>query len=115
VFAFRTPDNSTLIPFFNYSEGDTHNVAIEANYTTGRLDAFVDGVLQLSNYDFLPGGALNVNTGEFFFHLNGEAGFANSVALDNIQANVIPEPASIMLLGLAGSAIGFVGRRRRDC
>jgi hypothetical protein len=114
VFAFRTPDNSELIPFFNYNEGDTHNVAIEANYTTGRLDAFVDGALQLSNYEFLPGGAAGVNTGEFFFHLNGEAGFANSVALDNIQANVIPEPASIVLLGMAGSVIGFVGRRRRN-
>jgi hypothetical protein len=114
VFAFRTPDNSELIPFFNYNEGDTHNVAIEANYTTGRLDAYVDGVLQLPSYEFLPGGALGVNTGEFFFHLNGEAGFANSVALDNIQANVIPEPASTLLFGLTGAVFGMVGRRRRD-
>jgi PEP-CTERM motif len=114
VFAFRTPDNSELIDFFNYTEGQTYNVAFKADYTTGTLDAFVDGVELLSDYVFLPGGASNVNTGECFFHLNGELGNANSVALDNIRAAAVPEPASIMLLGLAGSTLGLFAVRRRS-
>jgi len=114
VFAFRTQDNTTLIPFFNYTEGQAYNVAIDADYTAGTLNAFVDGVQQLSNYVFLLGGASNVNTGEFFFHLNGEAGgISNSVALDNIQAYAVPEPASIVLLGMAGSMLGLAAARRR--
>jgi hypothetical protein len=113
VFAFRTPDNLELIDFFNYTEGETYNVAFKADYTTGTLDAFVDGVEVLSNFNFLPGGASNVNTGEFFFHLNGELGFANSVALDNIRAAAIPEPASIFMFGLAAASCLAMRRRRR--
>jgi hypothetical protein len=112
VFAFRTPDNTELIDFFNYVEGTTYNVAIEADYGAGKLDAFVDGNLALSDYAFWNIGGPSVTTSEFFFHLNGEAGFANSVALDNIQSSVIPEPASAALAGSAALGL-FVVRRRR--
>jgi hypothetical protein len=112
VFAFRTPDNTELIDFFNYTEGETYNVSIKADYTSGTLDAYVDGVLQLAGYTFLPGGASNVNTGEFFFHLNGELGNANSVALDNIRAFAVPEPASILLLVSALGGLAMLRRQR---
>jgi hypothetical protein len=112
VFAFRTPDNLSLVDFFNYTEGQTYNVAINADYTAGTLNAYVDGVQKLSNYTFLPGGASGVNTGEYFFYLNGQAGFANTVGIDNIQSSVVPEPASIVLLGMVGSVLGLFGRRR---
>ena len=112
VFAFRTADNLELVDFFNYVEGQTYNVAIEADYTTGKARAFVDGVLKISNHTFLTTNVPGAVTGEYFFHLNGEAGFANSVALDNIQSSVIPEPASAALAGAAACGL-FVVRRRR--
>jgi hypothetical protein len=112
VFAFRTADNLELVDFFNYVEGQTYNVAIEADYTTGKVRAFVDGVLKISNHTFLTTNVPGAVTGEYFFHLNGEAGFANSVALDNIQSSVIPEPASAALAGAAACGL-FVVRRRR--
>ena len=112
VFAFRTADNLELVDFFNYVEGQTYNVAIEADYTTGKVRAFVDGMLKISNHTFLTTNVPGAVTGEYFFHLNGEAGFANSVALDNIQSSVIPEPASAALAGAAALGL-FVVRRRR--
>ena len=111
VFAFRSVDNTTLVPFFNYVEGQTYNVMMEADYTTGNVRAFVDGVLKISNHAFVPGPVLGAVTGEYFFHLNGEPGSANSVAIDNIQSSVIPEPASLGLAGLAALGL-FVVRRR---
>lgn len=112
VFAFRTADNLELVDFFNYVEGQTYNVAIEADYTTGKVRAFVDGVLKISNHTFLTTNVPGAVTGEYFFHLNGEAGQANMVALDNIQSAVIPEPASAALAGVAAFGL-FVVRRRR--
>jgi hypothetical protein len=112
VFAFRTADNLELVDFFNYVEGQTYNVAIEADYTTGKVRAFVDGILKISNHTFLTTNVPGAVTGEYFFHLNGEAGYANSVALDNIQSSVIPEPASAALVGVATLGL-FAARRRR--
>lgn len=112
VFAFRTADNSELIDFFNYVEGQTYNVAIEADYTTGKARAYVDGALKISNHTFLTTNVAGAVTGEYFFHLNGEAGYANSVALDNIQSSVIPEPTSAALAGAAALGLLVVRRRR---
>jgi hypothetical protein len=112
VFAFRSADNSELIDFFDYVEGQTYNVAIEADYTTGMVKAFVDGVLKISNHTFLTAPVAGAVTGEYFFHLNGEAGYANMVALDNIQSAVIPEPAGAALAGVATLGL-FAARRRR--
>jgi hypothetical protein len=100
VFAFRTPDNSTLIPFFNYAEATQYKVSISADYSTGKLDAFVNGTELLSNYAFWGGGKTNVGTNEMFFHLNGESGLSNSVALDNISAAAVPEPTTMVVWGI---------------
>jgi hypothetical protein len=114
VFSFRTPDNLGLVSFFNYNEGDKYHLDFDVDYTAGTLDAYVDGVLQLNDYSFLPGGASNVTTQEFFFHLNGEVGSANSVAIDNIFATVVPEPSTIAaaVIGLVGLTVASVRRRR---
>ena len=105
VFAFRTPDNSTLIPFFNYTEGNQYKVSVLADYSTGKLDAFVNGTELLSDYAFWAGGKTNVATNEMFFHLNGEGGFANSVALDNITAAAVPEPTTLVVWSMVGICI----------
>jgi MYXO-CTERM domain-containing protein len=111
VFAFRSADNTTLVDFFNYVEGTTYNVAIEADYTTGKVKAFVDGIEKISNHAFLLVNEPSAVTGEYFFHLNGEAGYANSVAIDNIQSSVVPEPASVAMAGVA--VLGMLAARRR--
>lgn len=113
VFAFRSADNTTLVDFFNYVEGTTYNVAIEADYTTGKVKAFVDGIEKISNHTFLLVNEPSAVTGEYFFHLNGEVGYANSVAIDNIQSSVIPEPASLGLAGAAALSLFVVRRRQR--
>ena len=114
VFAFRTEDNSELIPFFNYEEGKTYRIDILANYSTGKLDAFVDGVQLLTGFAFWSSGAANVSTNEFFFHLNGEPGYSNVVAIDNLFATQAPEPASLLVWTLLGvTTVGAARRARR--
>lgn len=114
VFAFRTPDNTTLIPFFNYSNNTQYTISIFADYSTGTLSAFVDGMEELTNYSFWNAGKTNVSTNELFFHLNGEQDFSNSVALDNIAADIVPEPMTLAvwsLLGACGTAFAWRSRR----
>jgi hypothetical protein len=114
VFAFRTQDNTTLVPFFNYTEGVQYSLKIVADYSTGKLDAYVNNNLQLSNYAFWTSGKTNVVTDEYFFHLNGELGNANSVALDNIASvSAVPEAGAFLFGGLACAvtAAGALGRK----
>jgi hypothetical protein len=108
VFAIRSADNSDLQSFFNYVEGNTYHVSLDANYDTGLVSTAVDNV-STGSYPFAAGPASNVTTQEFFMHLNGESGFANSIAIDNISG-AVPEPASLALLGLAG--LTMLRRRR---
>jgi hypothetical protein len=106
VFAFRSPDNLSLIPFFNYDNGSQYNVSILADYSTGKLNAYVDGMQSLTDYAFWAGGGkTNVVTDEMFFHLNGEDGFQNSVSLDNIRAAAVPEPTTLVVWSLMGICI----------
>lgn len=117
VFAFRNEANTELIPFFSYVEGTTYHIDILADYSTGKLDAFVDGVQLLSGFAFWSSGAANVSTNEIFFHLNGEPGYSNVVAIDNIFATQAPEPASLVvwtLLGMASVGAGRRAARRRS-
>ena len=113
IFSFRSPDNSTLHGFFNYVEGQTYNVMMDVDYNTGTLDAFVDGNLVMSDFAFTSGPMLNATTNEFFFHLNGES-FASSVAIDNISASLVPEPAGIALAGVALIGLFAAVRRKRN-
>jgi hypothetical protein len=109
VFAIRSPDNNDLQSFFTYAEGDTHNVKLVSNYNTGKVSTYVDDIFK-GQFSFWNTGATGVTTQEFFFHLNGELGNANSVAIDNIVA-AVPEPTGIALLGLGAGALLL--RRRR--
>jgi hypothetical protein len=116
VFSFRSPDNSAIIPFFNYTEGIQYSVAIVADYSTGTLDAFVNGVQQVDDYAFWLSGKTNVVTNEFFFHLNGEGSpaMSTSVAIDNIAAfSAVPEAGPLALGGMACVMTGLclAGRR----
>jgi hypothetical protein len=112
VFAIRSPDNNDLQSFFTYTEGDTHNVKLVSNYNTGKVSTYVDDIFK-GEYSFWDTGATDVSTSEFFFHLNGELGNANSVAIDNIVA-AVPEPTGIALLGLGAGVLLMRRRHRRQ-
>ena len=64
-----------------------------------------------NDFAFWNAGAPNIGTSEFFFHVNGELGSFNTVAIDNIVAAVVPEPASMAMAGIA--AVGLMAARRR--
>lgn len=111
VFSIRNSSNTALQSFFNYVEGQTYNITLDANFTTGIVSTAVDGI-GTGDLSFWTTGASNVGLSELFFFLNGQAGLANSVALDNITATAVPEPATFGLLGLAGLAM--LKRRRQN-
>ncbi|MGB7160590.1 MAG: PEP-CTERM sorting domain-containing protein [Tepidisphaeraceae bacterium] len=111
VFAIRSPDNSDLQSFFNYVEGETYNVQLVSNYDTGKVSTYVNDAFQ-GEFSFWSGGGANISTSEFFFHLNGESGNANSVAVDNIVA-AVPEPTGIALVAMGAGALLLRRRRHR--
>lgn len=116
VFAMRdggATNNSNLKAFGTYAVGSTYHVALDANYTTGLLDAYIDGTLAMSGFKFADGGS-NVWTSEVFIHLNGESGTANSVSINHFTASV-PDAASTLLLlgGALGALSGFVPRWKK--
>ncbi len=113
IFGFRSPDNTAVNSFFSYSEGTTYRVRIDSDFSTGLLDAYIDGVKLLSGYAFWTSGNSSLGTSEYFFFLNGEAGFNNSAAIDNINGATTPEPSSIALLAMAVGAIPAFRRRRK--
>jgi hypothetical protein len=112
IFGFRSPDNTAITSFFDYDEKTTYQVRIDSDYSTGLLNAYVNGVKELDGFAFWTSGAPNVVTNEYFFHLNGEPGIDNSVAIDNIRAFATPEPSSYALCLAALGAIFLLARKR---
>lgn len=113
VFAMRSggpANNSTLSAFGNYTVGTSYDVVLEADYTTGLLDAYIDGSQVLSDFQFAAGGA-GVSTSEVFLHLNGEEGIANSVTINDLTA-AVPEPSPFGIFSLAVGALGILKARR---
>ena len=112
VFAFRNSGNNRLMSFGSYVEGQTYNLILAADYSTGTVDAYIDDVLAVDDFPFWPTGVTTPSTTrEIFMHLSGEK-YASQVAIDNIQGytTAIPEPATMSLLGLG--ALALLKRRR---
>jgi hypothetical protein len=110
-FGYRLPGGSgDLVSFGTYTEGETHHVDINADFSTSLMNISLDGI------QVVTGAALvNPGTGvsEVFMFQNGVDGVANQVALDNIVVTV-PEPSTwVMALGGLVMLFGFrrFGRR----
>ena len=108
LFGLRDNSGGDIVPFGTYTEGETHHLKLVADYGTDTVNAYLDGNLALANQPFVNAGATGM--GELFIFQNDVEGQTNSVAIDNI-VTAVPEPASLGVLGLAGSAL--LARRRR--
>ena len=120
LFGIRTTNDggSTFLvtPFFDYTNGQTHNVVLDANYATGLLNVFVDGNSALSNFAFLSAPSPGATLSETFMYLNGDTTLAaqNSVAIDNINGSVVtPLPASVWSVFALIGGLGLVGGMKR--
>jgi hypothetical protein len=114
VFALRDITNTQLTSFGSYTEGQKYNIALSSDYSTGTVNAYVDGVLGYSGYPLRTGAVANpTTTSELFIYFNGESGYSNQVALDNIQGftTAVPEPTTMALLGLG--SLSFVFRKKQ--
>jgi hypothetical protein len=109
LFGLRNINNAEIDTFFNYTLGDTYHIDIDSDFTTGTVDAYVNGTLKLADYP-MRAGLTNNNLVETFAFVNGDSVDSNSVALDNITG-AVPEPASFSILGFAAGATLL--RRRR--
>jgi len=110
VFAIRTPNNADHQSIIDYAEGTTYHLDLVSDYSTGLVSTYVNGVATGSKA-FASGPLPGVpTTSEIFMHLNGESGFTNQLAIDNIVA-AVPEPASLGLCAVG--AVGLLRRRSR--
>ncbi len=103
VFALRNPDNSEMDSFFSYTNGDTHHIDLVGDYSDQTIDAYVDGVLEVSDSPMRNGKSSNTLSETFLF-VNGETGTSNSVAIDNLTVSV-PEPTSLGILSIGAMAM----------
>ena len=118
VFALRSPDNTQLITFGNYVNGQAYDITLSADFTTNKVDTYINGVETMSGFQFLAGGpSATSTTSEVFMFLNGQQGYSNQVAIDNIAASptAVPLPAAawagMTLLGGLASFRVFRSRR----
>jgi len=110
-FAMRNNTDGDLITFASYTEGEAYHLSIVSNYATNTVDVFLNGNPALTGLPFITAQPLNGGMAEFFFFQNGIEGLTNQVAVDNIVG--VPEPSSLVLAGLAATALAIAGRRRR--
>jgi hypothetical protein len=117
VFGLRNNTDGDIIPIFNYTNGDTHHIEIDANFVSATVNAFVDATQVASGLPFVEAPGNPDGLDELFIFQNGVEGVTNQVAFDNLVTTTVPEPTSFVLLGLGGITFGSAAlamRRRKS-
>ena len=101
---------------FNYTgltDSSGHSYSVEIDFDNDTIDYVVDGTTEYSFTDFA-----GTELAGLVLSLNGDgtadwATAASSISIDSMGVDVIPEPATVGMIGLGG-AIALVIRRFRD-
>jgi hypothetical protein len=124
VYALRNSDNSQLMPFGTYTNGQDNHITVVADYTAGTASAYINNTLGLSAYPLRNGGSpgqtgplANATFNELFMYMNGQnTGDGNQVAVDNITGDfaTVPEPATVAIWAVGCALVVGVRWRRRS-
>lgn len=97
-FGFRNANGTDFNTVFDYTNGITYHVEIDADFNSQTISAAINNTSVLSGYGMRAGKTSNLLTESFFF-INGQpttSGVGNSVALDNIVgAAPVPLPSAL--------------------
>jgi len=102
---FRQPSTDTVIGTIVLGAWNT--VRVVGDLATDKADVFFNGSLAESNLDFR-----NAVSSFDALQFDSSSGLTGDLFIDDVSVTVIPEPASLALLGLGG-AVMLSGRRRR--
>ena len=114
TFAFRDATGSGVQTIGAYNTNTTYHIQLDADYTNGVANAYINGSLAYSGYPLRAGTGAGGTTSEIFVYLNGATGtdVHNSFQIGDTAAVPLPATAStgLALCGVIG--VGMVLRKR---
>ncbi len=113
TFAFRNASNTGVQTIGTYDTNTLYHIQLDADYTAGIANAYINGALAYSGYPLRAGTGPGGTTSEIFVYLNGAAGsdVHNSFQIGDTAAVPIPSTASMGFVAFA--CLAFAKRYRR--
>jgi hypothetical protein len=115
TFAFRDASNSAVETLGTYNTNTTYHIQLDADYTNGVANAYINGTLVSGpGYALRPGTGPSGTTSEIFVYLNGATGadVHNSFEIGDTAAVPLPPTASMGLALFAVCGLGTIIRKR---
>lgn len=115
TFAFRNFDGSAVQTIGNYTTNTLYHIQLDADYTSGTANAYINGILANTvPYPLRAGTGPGGLTSEIFVYLNGASGQGvhNSFTIGDTAQTPLPSTASAGILCLGVLGLGRVVRRR---